>query len=52
MAIAVLNRESKYLIRPAPTDHLLLDRLLTPDLFAEPIRPDGLIFEAPHIEAV
>jgi hypothetical protein len=38
--------EPHFFLRPGPNDQVLLDRLLTADLFSDPVTPDGLIIEA------
>lgn len=38
--------ELPLLLRPGPNDRFLLDRLLSPDLFCDPIQLDGLVIEA------
>ncbi len=38
--------ELPFLLRPGPNDRFLLDRLLSPDLFCDPIQLDGLVIEA------
>lgn len=49
MSFVSLPSEPPYLLRPGPSDHLLLDRLLSPDLFSGPVKLDGLVIDAPHL---
>src|SRR5687767_2560332 len=43
--------EPRFLLRPGPTDRVLLDRLLTPDLFTDAVKLDGLLIDAPLVSA-
>jgi hypothetical protein len=49
VAIVRFPSEPRYLVRPGPSDHILLDRLLSPDLFSGPVKLDGMVVEAPHV---
>jgi hypothetical protein len=51
MTIVRLHGEPRYFLRPGATDHHILDTLLTPDMFSDPIRLDGVLLESPHANA-
>jgi hypothetical protein len=48
MDIVTIQPEPRLLVRPGANDHKLLDRLLTPGMFENPIHLDGIVIEAPH----